>query len=97
MTVWASISCKGVVGPVIFNRTVDSHAYLDMLRNMVPQIKDQHGNDDIYFQQDGAPAHYANIVREFLNQYFPNKWIGRRGSVEWLPRSLDLTPMDYFF
>ena len=24
-------------------------------------------------------------------------WIGRRGSIDWPPRSPDLTPMDFFF
>ncbi|EZA55617.1 hypothetical protein X777_04243, partial [Ooceraea biroi] len=36
-------------------------------------------------------------VRECLNKAFPNKWIERRGSIEWPPRSPDLTPLDYFF
>jgi hypothetical protein len=28
-----------------------------------------------FFQQDGAPPHYANIVTDFLNGQFPNTWI----------------------
>ena len=27
----------------------------------------------------------------------PRNWIGRRGTVEWAPRSPDLTPMDFYF
>lgn len=27
---------------------------------------------------------------------FPNRWIGRRGFVEWPARSPDLSPLDYF-
>ena len=27
---------------------------------------------------------------------FPNKWIGRRGPIEWPPRSPDITPLDFF-
>ncbi|KAL4132727.1 hypothetical protein QTP88_009836 [Uroleucon formosanum] len=48
------------------------------------------------FQQDGAPAHNANIVRNYLNEYFPNRWIGTYGAVQWPPRSPDLIPLDYF-
>lgn len=97
VTVWASLSCKGVIGPVIFHNSVDQHAYMNMLTDVIPQIKIQQGHDVFYFQQDGAPAHYATIVRDLLNREFPNTWIGRRGSVEWPARSPDLTPMDFFF
>ena len=43
----------------------------------------------IIFQQDGAPPHYETEVRKWLNEKFPGKWIGRRGAIEWAPRSLD--------
>ena len=33
-------------------------------------------------KQDGAPPHYANTVRNFLNEKFPGTWMGRRGSIE---------------
>ena len=49
------------------------------------------------FQQDGAPAHYARVVRNLLNEELDGRWIGRRGSVEWPARSPDLTPLDFFF
>ena len=48
------------------------------------------------FQQDGAPAHYANIVRNALNEKMEGRWLGRRGSIEWPARSPDLTPLDFF-
>ena len=47
-------------------------------------------------QHDGAPAHFALDVREYLDNVFPNRWIGRGGPVQWPPRSPDLTPMDFF-
>ena len=49
--------------------------------------------NDAIFQQDGAPAHYSRDVRSFLNEKFPDGWIGRRGPVKWAPRSPDLTPV----
>ena len=52
---------------------------------------------DLYFQQDGAPAHYVVSVRKWLDEHFPDRWIGRRGFVEWPARSPDLTPLDFFF
>ena len=58
-----------------------------------PQVQQQ---EDIYFQQDGAPAHYAHCVREWLDINFKDKWIDRRGPFEWPARSPDLSPMDFF-
>ncbi|KYN16168.1 hypothetical protein ALC57_11579, partial [Trachymyrmex cornetzi] len=46
---------------------------------------------------DGAPCHFGLIVRNLLNNIFPGRWIGRRGPIEWPPRSPDLTPLDNFY
>jgi hypothetical protein len=59
----------------------------------VPQTDD----DNVIFQQDGTPAHYANIVTEFPDETFPRRWIGRGGWMQWPPRSPDLTPLDFYF
>lgn len=46
-------------------------------------------------QLDGAPAHFALLVRNHLNaQYSP--WVGRGGTIAWPPRSPDLKPLDFF-
>ena len=60
-------------------------------------LHEQYQGDDFYFQQDGAPQHFALNVRELLESEFPLRWIGRRGAIEWPPRSPNLTPMDFFF
>lgn len=51
---------------------------------------------NIWLQQDGAPPHFAVGVRTYLDDTFPNRWIGRGGFIEWPPRSPDLTPLDFF-
>jgi len=33
---------------------------------------------------------------EYLNESFPNRWLGRGGPVAWAPRSPGLTPLDYY-
>ena len=73
--------------------------YEEMLRNqIVPAIHDIVGENfnNTYFQQDGAPPHYARSVREYLDATFPGRVIGRRGTIEWPPRSPDMSPLDYF-
>ncbi|GBN72736.1 hypothetical protein AVEN_37053-1 [Araneus ventricosus] len=64
--------------------------YLDRLQlYAVPQFP-----EGSIFQQDGAPPHYGNIVREFLDTTFPQRWIGRGAVLAWPPRSPDITPLD---
>ena len=62
----------------------------EMLKNVPLQIRQW-----LWFQHDGVPAHSALDVREYLNNVFPNPWIGRGGPVQWPPRSPDLA-MDFF-
>ena len=53
---------------------------------------------DMWFLHDGAPPHFRLDVRNFLNNEFPERWIGR-GAPDprcWLPRSPDCTPLDFF-
>ena len=48
------------------------------------------GND--YGSSMTGPQH----TLPYLNNVFPNRWIGRGGPVQWTSRSPDLTPMDFF-
>ena len=63
----------------------------EMLENVPLQVRQR-----LWFQHDGAPAHFSLDVREYLNNVFSNRRIGRGGPVQWPPRSPDLTPMDFF-
>ena len=62
-----------------------------MFENVPLQVRQR-----LRFQHAGSPAHFALDVREYLNNVFPNRWIGRGGPVWWPPRSPDLIPMDFF-
>ncbi|CAH2105555.1 unnamed protein product [Euphydryas editha] len=53
-------------------------------------------NRPIVFQQDGCPAHYTLAAREYLDNCFPNAWIGRDGPIEWPARSPDLMSLNYY-
>nr|XP_023028452.1 potential E3 ubiquitin-protein ligase ariadne-1-like [Leptinotarsa decemlineata] len=43
----------------------------------------------------GRP-HYTDDVQTYLNNVFRGMWIGRRGPIDWPPRSPDLAPLDLF-
>lgn len=93
VVVWCAMSSKGIIGPFFFENTVTGESYLKLLRDEFwPLVQE----DNYFFQQDGATPHYAIVVRDWLNQTMPERWIGRRGPVEWPSRSPDLTPMDFF-
>jgi hypothetical protein len=49
----------------------------------------------LHFQHDGAPPHYIRLVMQHLNDTFPNRWIGRGSTINWPPRSPDLTPLNF--
>ena len=47
------------------------------------------------FMRDGAPPHFSRVARQFLNQHFANKWIGRGDPIAWPARSPDFNPLDF--
>ncbi|GFX97556.1 transposable element Tcb2 transposase [Trichonephila clavipes] len=51
---------------------------------------------ELWFQQDGATCHTARATIDLLKDTFGDHLISRFGPVNWLPRSCDLTPLDYF-
>lgn len=97
VTVWCGLTNKEIIGPYFFENNVESQSYQTMLETFfVPQLKSRRIYRKTIFQQDGAPAHWSLSVREFLNQTFPGRWIGRDGPIQWAARSPDLSPLDFY-
>lgn len=98
VTVWCGLSSRGLVGPFFFDGTVTGQVYLGMLRtSILPGVRALYGADDeVFYQQDGAPPHYHLAVRAFLDDNLQGHWIGRRGPIEFPSRSPDLTPLDFY-
>ena len=96
INVWCGLMHNQIIGPFIFaESTITANIYLDMLKHyVVPQLEEFQPR--VVFQQDGAPPHWGLIVGDFLNETFPNRWIGRNGPTPWPPRSPDITPLDFF-
>ena len=97
VNVWCGISSDGILGPYFFDGNVTAVAYRDLLVDFAgPHLID----NLLYLQQDGAPPHFGNIVRDWLNINLPHRWIGRGGQFDlnfpWPPRSPDLTVCDFF-
>ena len=98
VNVWLGMTRSKIYGPFFFHeQSVTGNIYLDMLQLFLePQLVSDGILDSVVFQHDGAPCHYAVIVRDYLNSRLPNRWIGRGGDRPWPPRSPDLTPLDFF-
>jgi hypothetical protein len=95
--VWCGMWSNGIIGPFFFDTNVNAHSYLNLLQEKFwPEIEQRDTAQHLYFQHDGAPPHYAMIVRQWLDKKFPQRWLGRRGPIDWPPRSPDLTPPDFF-
>lgn len=98
VNVWLGIVGGQFVGPFFIDGNLNADEYRRMLEHQIVPAVALASNDfnQVWFQQDGAPAHYGRDVRTYLNEIFPGRWIGRRGAIEWPARSPDLSPLDYF-
>jgi hypothetical protein len=99
LCVWMGFSSKCLLCPFFFNGTVSGDSYLHMLQtHVIPQLKQHKKKSSTIFQQDGAPPHYSNQVRNYLREQFSDEKVIARGFPNfWPARSPDLTPLDYWF
>lgn len=95
INVWLGIIDHTVIGPIYLPNRLDSAGYLNVLEEVLDGMPLNLRHNMLYMH-DGAPAHYALIVREWLDAHFPNRWIGRGGPISWPARSPDLNPLDFF-
>lgn len=97
--VWAGIINNKIIGPVFIDGTLTGPKYLDMLQNTIEGLLDRVPlayYSNLYYQHDGAPPHYTREVRNFLNNKYGERWIGRGGPIPWPARSPDLTVCDFY-
>lgn len=99
VNVWAGILGDTLLGPYLLPKRLHGDTYRIFLERVLPDLMvgvPAATRRNIWFQHDGAPAHFQNSVRQYLDRTYPNRWIGRGGPVQWPPRSPDLTPLDFY-
>ena len=64
----------------------------ELLADVPPPIRRR-----MWFQHNGASAHFSWNVRHYIDNIFPNRWIGRNGTVSWPAKFPDMTHLDYSF
>lgn len=98
INVWAGIVGDCLVGPYLLPSRLDAQKYLIFLEEVLPDLlKDVpfRIRRKMWFQHDDAIMHCAIPVREYLNQTFKDRWIGRGGPVSWPPHSPDLSSVNF--
>jgi hypothetical protein len=77
VTVWRGVMATSVIGPYLLHDTMNSEHYLQMLQDYVwPTVSGWENIDDLIFIQDGALPHFANAIRAWLDEKFPEHWLG---------------------
>ncbi|GFX19197.1 putative transposable element [Trichonephila clavipes] len=102
LIVWCALWAGGIIGPYFFkndeghNVTVNGDRYRAMITNFfIPELNN-HDNQELWFQQDGATCHTARATIDLLKTTFGDRLISHFGPVNWPPSSCDLTPLGYF-
>lgn len=99
LNVWCAVFNGQIIGPHFFETNLNGVMYnaflneefLELLRPIPINVQ-----REMWFMQDGCPAHYAIDVRQTLTAMFGDKWIARGGPIPWPARSPDLTVMDFY-
>lgn len=79
----------GTMGPLFIKENITGKCYQDLLLKgiiyiiiRVAQEEENLIKQELVFLQDGAPPFYYVRVRKPLDQIFPERRIGRRGSIK---------------
>lgn len=97
--VWAGIVGEYLIGPMFLPARLNGQNYRRFLEEDLPLLLEDVPLEirrNLWFMHDGAPAHFSLLAREFLDNNYPNHWIGRRGPISWPARSPDCNPLDFF-
>ncbi|XP_031636066.1 uncharacterized protein LOC116348960 [Contarinia nasturtii] len=99
--VWTGIIDKTIIGPYFFDGNVNGDSYLEMLTDyLLPTLHANGFNSaDICYMHDGAPPHFAGLVRQCLDdnlQFWIGRGEGENRLLPWPPRSPDLNMLDFF-
>jgi len=100
VNVWCGIFYDRIIGPYFIDENLNQHVYLHLLETYLLEFLDNlplEMRRNIFWQQDGCPAHSTLLVRQWLSDQFGERWMGRFGPVNFPARSPDLTPLDFFF
>jgi hypothetical protein len=98
VNVWCGVIGDQLIGPYIFPQRLISAIYANLLRDELPahlrECSSTNTTTDVPSAWWSAVS-FSQVVRQYADHKFPNRWIGRGGTQNWPPRSPDLNPLDY--
>ena len=84
LNVGAGIIDKFFIGPFPLDGKRTGTKYVDFSSTRSHEILEEVPVDIrlcTRFMHDGVPPRFSRVARQFLNQHFANKWIGRGGPI----------------
>ena len=61
---WCALGKNWIIGSFFKDRVINGDSYLDMVQNyFIRKLEQLNLKDDTVLQQDGAPCHFAFLVR----------------------------------
>ncbi|KFM68287.1 hypothetical protein X975_24767, partial [Stegodyphus mimosarum] len=95
LSVWPGRLEDRLLRPYLLPERLSGQSYLVFLNEVLTEFFHDiplAAIQGLWFQHDGAPAHFCAPVRGWLDMKYPGRWIGRGSPVLWPPRLPDLTP-----
>jgi len=86
------MSRRRIIGPIFFDATVTTAAYMEIFNTFVNQLDDEELSIR-YSQQDETSSHTSHVSMAEIQSFFGDRVISKGLRP---PRSPDLTPPDYF-
>lgn len=99
LNVWGGNIGDDLIGPCFLPGRLTGQSYRHFLENNLPLLLEDIPlmlRREMWFMHDGAPAHFSVLAREYLDENYENRWIGRGGPQSWPARSPDLNSLDFF-
>lgn len=93
---WCAVSRRYIIVPNVFANesvTVESINKIDC-HFPSPELREY--AQDVIFQPDGAPPHFAILLRHNLDRKLRSRWTSRGSPFSCPPRSLDSDPVTLF-
>jgi hypothetical protein len=88
INLWAGVIDNNLVGPFTLSARVNAENFLQFLQNDFQVLLEDLPLAilrQMWLQMDGAPPHFGRIVRDWCDETYPNRWIGRGGAIAWPP------------
>jgi hypothetical protein len=96
--VWCGVIGDQLISSYSFSQRLTGDIYTNFLQDELPALLENvplQTRRQMYNQHDGAPLHFSQVIKQYLNHKFSNRLIGHGGAQNWPPWSPDLNPLDY--